>query len=200
MAGGSSGSFSTANLLLDAIHIPSAKTLLRMLESEFTSPSTVGHLSYTLRFSGSTLNSLITILSNTESSLGCDLSRANTTGASLANEVADTLAFWQINDSDKVGYFTLDNATNDDACMEDLACEHGFSPEERRIRCAAHIFNLVRAMLYGSKRENFAAIVAADSDDQDDEEQVDEAIDEALEEEIEGGLDEDFQANRPLVS
>ncbi|OAQ58284.1 ribonuclease H-like protein [Purpureocillium lilacinum] len=114
-------------------------------------------------------------------------------GASLADEVADTLAFWQLNNPDTVGYFTLDNAASNDTCMEDLAFEHGFSPEERRIRCAAHILNLcVRAMLYGSKRENFAAIVAADGDDlDDDEEQVDQAIDEALNGEMEDGTDED---------
>lgn len=40
-----------------------------------------------------------------------------------------------------------------------LASEIGFYAIERRIRCAAHIFNLcVCAMLYGSKGENFAAI------------------------------------------
>ncbi|KAM4067764.1 hypothetical protein HRG_009843 [Hirsutella rhossiliensis] len=102
-----------------------------------------------------------------------------------------------VNNPDTVGYFTLDNAANNDTCMEDLAFEHGFSPEERRIRCAAHILNLcVRAMLYGSKQENFAAIVAADGDDlDDDEEQVDQAIDEALNGEMKDGTDEDPGAN-----
>ncbi|KAM4058282.1 ribonuclease H-like protein [Hirsutella rhossiliensis] len=152
------------NPLLDATHIPSGKTLLRMLESEYR--GAVGPV--------------------TEHN-----------GASLADEVADTLAFWQVNNPDTVGYFTLDNAANNDTCMEDLAFEHGFSPEERRIRCAAHILNLcVRAMLYGSKQENFAAIVAADGDDlDDDEEQVDQAIDEALNGEMKDGTDEDPGAN-----
>lgn len=131
-------------------------------------------------------------------------------GASLADEVADTLAFWQINDSDKLGYFTLDNAANNDTCMKDLAFEHDFCPEERRIRCAAHIFNLcVRALLYGSKRENFAAIVAADGDDQDEDEyQIDHAIDEALDGEMDNEdeemhtdvlvhPDEDFTSTHP---
>ena len=143
--------------------------------------------------------------------LGLRPLRGRHTGTSLADEVADTLAYWQINDPDQVGYFTLDNAANNDTCIEDLAFEHGFSPEERRIRCAGHIFNLyVRAMLYGSKRENFAAIVAADGDDRDDDEQqVDQAIEEALDgeldedevEEIRGDfvshLDEDFVSSHP---
>ncbi|KAH8715459.1 putative AC transposase [Beauveria bassiana] len=38
----------------------------------------------------------------------------------------------------------------------------------------------VRAMLYGSKGENLAAIVSADGDDDEDEDEVDRAIDEAL--------------------
>jgi hypothetical protein len=127
--------------------------------------------------------------------LGLRPLRGRHSGASLAEEVADTLAFWQTNDQDKVGYFTLDNAANNDTCMEDLAFEHGFLPEERRIRCAGHIFNLcVRAMLYGSKQEDFTAIVAADGDDQDDDdERIDRAIDEALEGDVEDDKDEEMQ-------
>ena len=46
---------------------------------------------------------------------------------------------------------------------------------------AQHLINLsVRDLLYGSKRENIAAIVAADGDDQDEDEHIDHAIDEAL--------------------
>ncbi|KAL6405381.1 hAT family dimerization domain protein [Ilyonectria robusta] len=51
-------------------------------------------------------------------------------------------------------------------------------------------------MLYGSKRESFAAIVAADGDDQDDDEQqIDEAIDEALDGEMDDGADEEVDAD-----
>lgn len=113
------------------------------------------------------------------------------TGACLADEVADTLAFWQI-DSEKIGYFTLDNAANNNTCIKELAFEYGFSSEERRIRCACHAINLsVRATLYGSKRDNLAAIVEADGDDEDDvEERVDQAIDEVLDREMKDDEDE----------
>ncbi|KAM3524610.1 hypothetical protein MY4038_007668 [Beauveria bassiana] len=103
------------------------------------------------------------------------------TGTSLADEVCDTLAFWQIDDLDRVSYFTLDNAANNDTCMENIAFELGFCATERRIRCAAHILNLsVRAMLCGSKGENLTVVVSADGDDDEDEEEVNRVIDEAL--------------------
>lgn len=53
-------------------------------------------------------------------------------------------------------------------------------------------------MLYGSKREKFAVIVAADGDDQDndnDEGQVDQAIDEALDGEVEDDEDDEIEAD-----
>jgi hypothetical protein len=94
--------------------------------------------------------------------LGLRPLRGRHTGLSLADEVADTLAFWQIEGPDRVGYFTLDNAASNDTCIKALAAEHGFCLGERRVRCAGHIFNLcVRAMLYGSKGEDFGAIIRA---------------------------------------
>ncbi len=201
------------NPLLEKAHIPSAKTLLRMLEAEYR--GAVGPVTEVLRiarsqihfsFDGWTSRSYSSFLGINAQFvdrdfvqhrllLGLRPLRGRHSGASLAEEVADTLAFWQINDQDKVGYFTLDNAANNDTCMEDLAFEHGFLPEERRIRCAGHIFNLcVRAMLYGSKQEDFTAIVAADGDDQDDDdERIDRAIDEALEGDVEDDKDEEMQ-------
>ncbi|KAK4073094.1 hypothetical protein Purlil1_13128 [Purpureocillium lilacinum] len=204
-----------ANPLLDKALIPSAKTLLRMLETEYK--AAVGPVTELLRsarsqihfsFDGWTSRSYTSFLGINAQFvdrnfvqhrivLGLRPMGGKHDGSSLADEVSDTLAFWQINDPDKLGYFTLDNAASNDSCMRDLAFEHGFSAEERRIRCAGHIFNLcVRAMLYGSKCENLAAIVAADGDDQDDddEQQVDQAIDEALQGETDDDLGGEVQA------
>jgi hypothetical protein len=102
--------------------------------------------------------------------------------------------FWQIEGPEKVGYFTLDNAARNDTCIRVLAPEHGFCPEKRRVRCAGHIFNLcVRAMLYGSKGEDFGAIVTADGDDEEEEDVEDRldhvVVDEALRGEGEEGAD-----------
>ena len=84
--------------------------------------------------------------------------RARHTGAVLADEVADTISAFGI--QDKIGYFTLDNAANNDKAIETLATEFGFDGDERRIRCAPHFLNLaVKAMMYGSKRDNFAELL-----------------------------------------
>ncbi|KID93618.1 Ribonuclease H-like protein, partial [Metarhizium majus ARSEF 297] len=215
------------NPLLDVGHIPSAKTLFRMLESEYR--GAVGPVTEILNcarsqihfsFDGWTSKTYTSFLGINAQFidrsfvqhrilLGLRPLSGRHNGASLADEVADTLAFWQINDPDKLGYFTLDNATNNDTCMEELAFEHNFSYEERRIRCGPHVINLsVRDLLYGSKRENFAAIVAADGDDQDEDEHIDHAIDEALDgetdyEDVEMQADavvdpdEDFMSSHP---
>jgi hypothetical protein len=45
--------------------------------------------------------------------------------------------------------------------MDALASEFGFDKEERRIRCAPYFLNLtVRAIMYGSKIDNFKELVA----------------------------------------
>lgn len=72
----------------------------------------------------------------------------------------------------RIGYCTLDNATNNDRAMDALASEFGFDKQERRIRCAPHFLNLtVRAMMYGSKTDNFKELVAhwGDKDFMDEE-------------------------------
>jgi hypothetical protein len=63
--------------------------------------------------------------------------------------------------SSKIGYYTLDNATNNDTAMEALAIEFDFSKNERRIRCAPHFLNLtVQVIMYGSKKDNFNELLA----------------------------------------
>jgi hypothetical protein len=50
----------------------------------------------------------------------------------------------------RIGYFTLNNATNNDTAVNALAGRYGFDGHERRIRCAPHFIHLtVIAMLYG---------------------------------------------------
>ncbi|KAM4057695.1 reverse transcriptase (RNA-dependent DNA polymerase) [Hirsutella rhossiliensis] len=58
----------------------------------------------------------------------------------LADEVADTICAFGL--EDRIGYYTLDNATNNDTAVEALAAEFDFDREERRIRCAPHFLNL----------------------------------------------------------
>ncbi|KAG4275825.1 hypothetical protein FPRO04_14334 [Fusarium proliferatum] len=76
------------------------------------------------------------------------------TGTALADEVADTIYAFDV--QDKLGYCTLDNAANNGTAMEALAAEFDFDSNERRIRCAPHFLDLTaKAMMYGSKRDDF---------------------------------------------
>ncbi|KAK8912300.1 putative AC9 transposase [Metarhizium anisopliae] len=85
--------------------------------------------------------------------------RKRDTGAALADEVADTIGAFGL--QDRIGYYTLDNATNNDTAMEALGAEFNFDQHERRIRCAPHFLNrTVRAMMYGSKGDNFNELLA----------------------------------------
>jgi hypothetical protein len=50
----------------------------------------------------------------------------------------------------RIGYFTLDNASNNDTAIQALGAHHSFDHEERRLRCGSHIIHLtVIVMLYG---------------------------------------------------
>ncbi|OAA37034.1 Ribonuclease H-like protein [Metarhizium rileyi] len=115
--------------------------------------------------------------------------RKRHTGEALADEVADTICAFGL--QDRIGYYTLDNATNNDTAMEALAAEFDFDKDERRIRCAPHFLNLaVRAMMYGSKKDNFDELLAhwGDKDfmtEEDEQRQLSDAINELA-------ADEDF--------
>jgi len=64
---------------------------------------------------------------------------------------------------DKIGYFTLDNASNNGTAMQHIAqqlSEQGisFNPVERRLRCFGHVINLVvKAFLWETDAEAFQA-------------------------------------------
>jgi hypothetical protein len=78
--------------------------------------------------------------------------RGRHTGENVANVVLDVLSHFNI--QEKIGYCVLDNAQANDAAVESLAKELGFSAEERRLRCVGHILNLaVRVMFSGEDPE-----------------------------------------------
>jgi hypothetical protein len=45
--------------------------------------------------------------------------------------------------NDNLGYFVLDNATNNDTTLKELAKTMGFDPILKRLRCMGHIINLI---------------------------------------------------------
>jgi hypothetical protein len=75
-------------------------------------------------------------------------------GSNLSETVSDIIAEYAL--QDKIGYFTTDNASSNETCMDNLAKEHGFERNKRWIRCSGHIFNLVaQSALFGKNSDAF---------------------------------------------
>ncbi len=71
------------------------------------------------------------------------------TGEAIAGGVAQIIKEFGL--QDRIGYFVLDNAANCTTAIESLAEIFGFDPLKRRLRCTAHIINLVaRQIMYGT--------------------------------------------------
>ena len=68
----------------------------------------------------------------------------------------------------QLGFFTTDNAENNDTCLAVLGRRFGFNETERRLRCAGHIFNLVvKAFLYGKHLSSFESSLAGASEQEE---------------------------------
>jgi hypothetical protein len=75
-------------------------------------------------------------------------------GSNIAAQVLDILTAYQI--TEKVGYFTLDNAENNDTAMGAIGRELGFTGASRRGRCFGHTVNLsAKALLFGKNASAF---------------------------------------------
>jgi hypothetical protein len=86
------------------------------------------------------------------------------TGERLAKVVTLTLTTYGIT-ADNVGYFVLDNASNNDTTVAALARQFSFNTAHRRLRCGPYIINLVGQMIiFGSEDAAYdnAAGVATD--------------------------------------
>ena len=90
--------------------------------------------------------------------LGLPQIEGSHTGDNIAESVGAIIH--EFNIQSRIGYFVLDNASNNDTCVEALAEEFGFNAQQRRLRCAGHIINLVaKALLFGNDVEAFEAEV-----------------------------------------
>jgi hypothetical protein len=75
-------------------------------------------------------------------------------GYNVSETVSDIIAEYGL--QEKIGYFTTDNASSNQTCLDHLAQEHGFERDKRWIRCSGHIFNLVaQAALFGKDNDAF---------------------------------------------
>ncbi|KAM3536991.1 hypothetical protein ARSEF1564_010088 [Beauveria bassiana] len=84
--------------------------------------------------------------------LGLPELKMSHSGENIAAQVLEILEGYEI--LDKLGYITLDNATNMDSAAEEIAKARGLNSPKRRIRCFGHVLNLVvKALLFGHKTE-----------------------------------------------
>jgi hypothetical protein len=77
-------------------------------------------------------------------------------GANSGEAIAET--FLRLINSygiqDKIGYFTLDNAYNNDTMLQAVAKACGSNAAHRRLRCNGHVINLaVQAFLFGKNKD-----------------------------------------------
>jgi hypothetical protein len=87
--------------------------------------------------------------------LGLPMLSGKHSGANIASVVSSTLETFGIT-KEQLGYFVLDNATNNDKAIEALAEEFSFNPRHRRLRCTCHILNLgAQQVIFGKDREAF---------------------------------------------
>ena len=92
--------------------------------------------------------------------LGLPALHGQHTGTTIASVVSSTLRLFHIG-TEKLGYFVLDNATNNDTAVEAMADEFGFNPRHRRLRCACHVLNLgAQRVIFGKDKEAFGNSLA----------------------------------------
>jgi hypothetical protein len=75
----------------------------------------------------------------------------------MAEVVLTILQKFEIN-TRKIGYFVLDNASNNNSTIQAIAHkpEWDFDPIHRRLRCGPHTLNLIgQVLLWGRKAEAF---------------------------------------------
>ena len=76
------------------------------------------------------------------------------TGVNIASYVKEIIESFEI--QNKIGYFVLDNASNNNTAMESLGAELRINGQERRVRCFGHIINLAaKALLFGNDASAF---------------------------------------------
>ncbi len=69
-------------------------------------------------------------------------------------------------DHDKLGWFVLDNATNNDTTLEELSKSIPFDPRNKRLRCAGHMINLAaHSFLYGQDSSKLESKLKQDQSD-----------------------------------
>lgn len=77
------------------------------------------------------------------------------TGEAIAQAVVQTLKAYNIT-HDKLGYFVLDNAANNNTAITTIARDYTFEPAHRSLRCACHTLNLIgQKILRGTDKDAY---------------------------------------------
>ena len=89
------------------------------------------------------------------------------TGANMASTLHQTIRSFQIGSN--IGFFIADGATNNDKAVELLCDSLDITPVKQRLRCAAHIINLVcNAILLGADVDCIQDALDISDDDETD--------------------------------
>ncbi|TKA65602.1 hypothetical protein B0A49_12935, partial [Cryomyces minteri] len=85
------------------------------------------------------------------------------TGENIAVCITSVIHEYSI--GSRLGCFVLDNASNNNTCIQTLAKVFHINPSEQRLRCAGHIINLVvKAILFGEGIDGFQKQLAGAGD------------------------------------
>jgi hypothetical protein len=87
------------------------------------------------------------------------------TGENIAKVLSTVIESYDIPAT--VGFFMMDNANNNDTCIEELAKQYPTVTQQSRLRCVGHILNLiVKALLFGQGVSKLEKELCGASDDE----------------------------------
>lgn len=87
--------------------------------------------------------------------IGLPVLHGKHSGENIANVVEATIESFQI-EPYQIGYFVLDNATNNDTAIKALSEAFGFNAPYKRLRCTCHILNLAaQTIIWGKDKDGF---------------------------------------------
>jgi hypothetical protein len=86
-------------------------------------------------------------------------------GENIAAFLSTVIDFYNI--SADLGFFMMDNASNNDTCVKELAKKYPTVSSQARLRCSGHILNIiVKALLFGTGVSKLEQQLCGASDDQ----------------------------------
>ena len=86
-------------------------------------------------------------------------------GENIAKLLSTVIELYDI--SATIGFFMMDNAGNNDTCIEELSKQYPTITEQSRLRCVGHILNLiVKALLFGQGVRKLEKELCGASDDE----------------------------------